>query len=111
MMNDRQMSRLSTVPRNRAAQRSTSHVEPQVRQTNAALGRPIDRATRAFMESHFDHDFSHVRIHTDSRAAQLAVGHDALAITTGRDVYFDRETYAPATTQGRMILAHELAHV
>ena len=85
-MNDRQLAqtpRLNAVPRNRAAQRSTSHVEPQVRQTNAALGRPIDRATRAFMESHFDHDFSHVRIHTDSQAARFAADHDAMAITTG----------------------------
>lgn len=108
-----QMPRLNTVPRNRAAQRSTSHValEPPAGQIQAALGRPIDPATRTLMESRFDHDFSQVRIHTDSQAARFAAGHDAVAITTGRDVYFDHETYAPTTPAGRMILAHELAHV
>src|SRR5262249_38312972 len=36
---------------------------------------------------------------------------DALAYTTGRDIYFAAGMYAPASTTGRRLLAHEVAHV
>jgi len=119
-MNDRQLVQMphsNAAPKAEAAQRATSRYEsrrfssPLVWQTTAAPGQSIDPATRSFMESRFGHDFSHVRIHTGSCAAQLTAGYDALAATTGRDVYFSQEAYAPTTPQGQTILAHELAHV
>ena len=33
-------------------------------------GQPLDRASRAFFEPRFGHDFSNVRIHSDASAAQ-----------------------------------------
>ncbi|HKG11726.1 MAG TPA: DUF4157 domain-containing protein, partial [Pyrinomonadaceae bacterium] len=74
-------------------------------------GRPLDADTRAFMEPRFGHDFSHVRVHTDSRAAESARALDSLAYTVGRDLVFAAGQYAPGTTDGRRLLAHELAHV
>ena len=74
-------------------------------------GRPLDSGTRAFFEPRFGHDFGHVRVHTDARAAESARAVDAHAYTVGRDVVFGAGRYAPATSDGRQLLAHELAHV
>jgi hypothetical protein len=74
-------------------------------------GQPLDVATRAFMEPRFGHDFSQVRVHTDERAAGSVGAVNALAYTVGRDVVFGKGQYAPETSEGRRLLAHELTHV
>jgi hypothetical protein len=74
-------------------------------------GQPLDYSTRASMEPRFGHDFSKVRVHADTKAAESAGTVNALAYTVGRDVVFGLGQYAPATTQGRKLLVHELAHV
>jgi hypothetical protein len=63
------------------------------------------------MESRFGHGFSHVRVHTDARAAESARAVNALAYTVGRDVVFGSGHYGPASAEGRKLLAHELTHV
>lgn len=74
-------------------------------------GEPLDLDTRAFMESRFGHDFSQVRVHTGSRAAESARSLDALAYTVGQDIVFGAGHFAPGAADGRRLLAHELAHV
>ncbi len=74
-------------------------------------GQPLDLATRTFMDSRFDHDFSQVRLHTDARAAESARAVNALAYTVGRDVVFAEGQYKVETTAGKRLLAHELTHV
>src|SRR5215468_6668016 len=74
-------------------------------------GQPLDEATRAYMEPRFGHDFSHVRTHTDAKAAESARAVNALAYTVRRDLVFGEGQYGPATTPGKKLLAHELAHV
>lgn len=74
-------------------------------------GRPLDPGIRDFMELRFGHDFAGVRIHTDHAAAATAHSVNALAYTVGHDVVFGAGQYAPDTTQGRHVLAHELTHV
>jgi hypothetical protein len=74
-------------------------------------GRPLDTSTRAFMEPRFGHDFSRVRVHTDASSNESARSVNALAYTVGRDVVFGAGQFAPQTTQGQRLLAHELAHV
>jgi hypothetical protein len=74
-------------------------------------GQPLNSEARAFMEPRFAHDFSSVRVHTDARAAESALAVNALAYTIGRDVVFGAGQYAPATSEGRKLLAHELTHV
>ena len=74
-------------------------------------GRPLDPATRASMEPRFGHDFSRVRVHSDAKAAESARSVNALAYTVGRDVVFGAGQYAPGTTAGRRLVAHELTHV
>ena len=77
---------------------------------NSEAAQPLDRATRAFMEPRFGHDFSKVRVHTDVRAAESARAVNALAYTVGRDIVFGEGQYAPGTDVGRQLLAHELTH-
>jgi len=63
------------------------------------------------MESRFGRDFSSVRVHTEQRAAQSAATVAAHAYTVGSHVVFGSGRYAPASRDGRRLLAHELAHV
>jgi hypothetical protein len=74
-------------------------------------GQPLDSKTRSFMESRFDCDFSHVRLHTDERARESARAVRALAYTVGSDVVFDRDHYSPNNPESQQLLAHELTHV
>jgi hypothetical protein len=84
---------------------------PFVHQVLQSPGDPIDPDTRSFMEARFGHDFSRVRVHTDAEAAASARAVNARAYTVGRDVVFGNGRYAPQTSAGRHLLAHELAHV
>jgi Domain of unknown function (DUF4157) len=73
-------------------------------------GQPLDPATRAYFEPRFGHDLSSVRVHADEKAAQSAYSIHAHAYTAGHDIVFGEGKFAPAT-EGRRLLAHELAHV
>jgi Domain of unknown function (DUF4157) len=57
------------------------------------------------------YDFSRVRVHTDARAAESARAIGAQAYTVGNDVVFGAGRFAPATREGRRLIAHELTHV
>lgn len=52
-----------------------------------------------------------VRIHDSAAADGLARAVEARAFTTGRDIFFARGEYRPATPTGDRLLAHELTHV
>jgi len=73
-------------------------------------GAPLDADTRSFMESRFGHDFSHVRIHTDSLAHRAAQTIQARAFTIGKDIWFAQGQYSPGSSSARHLLAHELTH-
>jgi len=74
-------------------------------------GRPLDAAAKRAMETHLGHDFSSVRVHTDSRAAASADAVGAQAYTVGREIVFGAGEYRPATAAGKQLLRHELVHV
>jgi outer membrane protein OmpA-like peptidoglycan-associated protein len=73
-------------------------------------GRPLDEATRSFMEPRFGYDFSHVRVHDDSSSATSAAAVNANAYTIGPHIVFGTGRYQPRSNDGRRLLAHELAH-
>jgi hypothetical protein len=83
---------------------------PSVHNVLQSSGQPLDRGTRAFMESRFDHDFSHVRVHADAAAAESARAVHAQAYASGNHVVFGPGQFRPSTPAGRRLLAHELAH-
>ncbi|VVB73070.1 Uncharacterised protein [uncultured archaeon] len=56
-------------------------------------------------------EFSKIRIHTGSKAAESARALNAEAYTVGSDVVFGHGKYSPGTYDGRELIAHELVHV
>ena len=97
--------------RSASDQSKPAEIPPLVHDTLRQPGQALDRETRTFMEKHLAHDFSNVRVHTDSRAAESAESVNALAYTVGRQIVFGSGRYAPQTTAGKQLLAHELTHV
>jgi len=97
--------------RKRLTLQRQSTAPPIVHEVLRSPGQALDPDARASMESRFGHDFGKVRVHTDARAEESAQAVNALAYTVGRDIVFAAGQYAPGTTKGRRLLAHELTHV
>jgi hypothetical protein len=72
----------------RAEISGTVAVPPIVYNVLRSTGHPLDEGTRAFFGTRFGHDFSRVRIHTDTRAGESAQAVSALAFTVGQDLVF-----------------------
>lgn len=87
-----------------------SGMESQLSQMQGG-GRAMPEGLRNMMESGFGQDFSAVRLHTDSQAAEMSSAIHARAFTHGNDIYFNQGQFAPETTSGQHLIAHELAHV
>lgn len=77
-------------------------------QLSASGGSPLSGPSRARFEGAIGADFSHVRVHTNARAATRPVG--ANALTSGSHVFL-RPGISPALPSGQRLLAHELTHV
>jgi Domain of unknown function (DUF4157) len=73
-------------------------------------GQALDAGIRAHFERSFATDLSNVRIHTDAGAASAAESLNADAYAAGRDIVFGAGRYRPTTTEGKHLLAHEIAH-
>jgi Domain of unknown function (DUF4157) len=71
-----------------------------------AAARPIQGSYR--LRGH-EPDLSGVRIHLGADAVCQAFG--ARALTTGTDIYFRSDSFAPWSPAGLWLLAHEVAHV
>jgi hypothetical protein len=74
-------------------------------------GRPLDSALQQDMGQRFGHDFSRVRVHTDAAAGQSARDMNANAYAVRHNIVFGAGRFAPNTSDGQRLLAHELAHV
>lgn len=70
-------------------------------------GDPLPAAVRAFFDPRFGRDFSSVRVHTGSAAAQANIDLHAHAFTYGEHVWMGQGQPVAANA----LLAHELAHV
>ena len=80
-------------------------------QRRIGQGMPMDAGLRAEAESRFGANFSDVRIHDHPAAHHLARQRSARAFTIGSDIVFRDDHYRPRSQAGRLLLAHELAHV
>ena len=58
--------------RTRASDAGETLAPPIAHEVLQSLGRPLDSATRAFVEPRFGHDFSQLRVHSDAKAAGVA---------------------------------------
>lgn len=92
------MAEQMTLPESLPAESSTS-------------GFTLQAGFREPLEEQLNSDLSGVRLHTDQRAADMSRGFNAQAFTYGTDIYFAEGQYAPTASEGKKLLAHELAHV
>lgn len=90
---------------------SEPEIESQINHVQGGGGEPLAEAVRADFEPRFGVDFSGVRVHKGAQAAEAARAINARAYTTGNDIVFAAGEYAPGTTEGKHLLAHELTHV
>src|SRR2546423_1028818 len=74
-------------------------------------GSALPESARAFFEPRLGVNLSQVRLHTGAEAASTARELDAQAFTAGRDIFFAAGQYRPDASEGKRLLAHELAHV
>jgi hypothetical protein len=74
-------------------------------------GQALPAELRAEMEDRLGADLSAVRLHRDERANRLSRLADAVAFTTGADVFLGATAPPVLAPAGRGILAHELWHV
>lgn len=91
-----------------------SEVDPNLESRIQSLkggGRSLSDKDLAFFEPRFGQDFRHVRIHTGAPASEMAQALNAMAFTVGKDIVFGAGKYAPGTSGGKQLLAHELTHV
>ena len=84
---------------------------PIVEEELGSAGVSLPAGVRRTMEARLGHDFGQVRIHTGSRAGDSAAAVGARAYAVGRDIVFGGGQFAPETSEGQRLLAHELAHV
>ncbi len=114
-MGDSSATRLQHRPAQERVQRTETSAAPpvappSVHEVLGSSGTPLDSATRALMEPRFGHDFSKVRLHTDSRARDSARAIHARAYTVGKHVVLGRVENASGQ-ESQKLMAHELAHV
>lgn len=73
-------------------------------------GASLPRGLQTFFGERLGADLGPVRIHTGPAPAAAARALSARAFTLGRDVVFGEGEYRPESTEGRMLIAHELVH-
>jgi len=100
----------AAAPSSGGARAETSAETADAIQAELGGGAPLPKAVQAFMAPRFKADFSGVRIHTDTKAENLASRLGAKAFTYGRHVFFNRGQFQPDTKAGKELIAHELAH-
>ena len=106
---------LQAMEEDETVQTKTNHKPSQKTSIEGKLrkgsgGSQMDPHTQAEMEAGFGADFSNIKIHADTEAAQMSQGIGAQAFTNGNDVYFNKNKYNPNTKEGKHLLAHELTH-
>lgn len=113
------MTHLQQTLGNRAVQRAvdsmlaTAPAEDDLAQrirVASSGGTTLDAATRERLQASLGVDLSGVRVHLDDEADRLAQSVEAVAFTTGNDIFFRTGMYQPETVSGFHLLTHEVTH-
>ena len=101
------------VPRGEGSSVQAPRINPEIEARIRALrgrGQPLPSSERGFMQTRFGADFSGIRIHTNQDADSYSRAIHARAFTLGSDIFFRAGEFAPGSSNGRRLLAHELTH-
>lgn len=74
-------------------------------------GQPLETDVQEEMGAAMGQDFRDVTVHTSPEADGLNRDLGAKAFTTGTDIFFREGEYAPKSSEGQELIAHELTHV
>lgn len=108
-----EQEKMQMKPLQRSPKDASSSVSPQISNqidNSRGKGRPIDPSTNREMSQKIGHDFSGVNIHTDRESVHMNRALGARAFTVGSDIYFNANEYAPKSSSGKRLIAHELVH-
>lgn len=89
----------------RAADRAAADVLREHPPDLVRSGPALHLVTRTFMETRFLHDFSRVRVHADAAAAESAHALNALAYTSGTDIFLGRQAPPLHSAAGQRLLS------
>ncbi|SHE51896.1 eCIS core domain-containing protein [Pedobacter caeni] len=95
------------------SEKSSTDISPTIENSLYSTkggGRSLPAHMLTQMEGAFGADFSKVRIHDNSTAAQLNKDLNAQAFAHGNDIYFNSGKYNTNSISGQHLLAHELTH-
>ncbi len=76
----------------------------------ASTGTPLPADLRRELERRLGYDLGGVRLHVGAASAAAASALHAQAFTIGQAVHFGSGSFDPSSTQGRRLIAHEVAH-
>jgi len=79
-------------------------------QSASGSGGKLDEGVQQHLEQNLGADLSSVRIHTDGEADRLSKSVNAIAFTTGQDIFFSSGSYNPSSSEGKHLIAHEVVH-
>jgi hypothetical protein len=83
---------------------------PLVHEVLQTPGEPLHADTRRDAEATLGYEFSNIRIHADSKAAESADAVGARAYAFGQHIVFGSHEFEPSTRSGHHLLVHELTH-
>jgi hypothetical protein len=87
--------------------KAARRIERALTRARRTPARPLAPELAEDLGRQFRHDFSRVRVRSESDAARV-LGADAFTI--GQEIVFAPGRFAPHTIRGRELIAHELAH-
>ncbi len=87
--------------------KAARRIERALTRARRTPARPLTPELAEELGQRFRHDFSRVRVRTESDAARVL---DADAFTIGQEIVFAPGRFDPHTIRGRELIAHELAH-
>lgn len=108
---DAQAMKLHSIQRqlDELEQEATRPVMQRIQERRGS-GNPLPEAIQRHLEQGLNHDLSNVRIHDDQEADKMAKKVNAVAFTTGQDIYFRSGKFNPNSQSGLELLAHEVTH-
>lgn len=85
--------------------------QPTMRRAGTARGERLPATLSSEMSARFGMSFGDVRVRRDADAAHQAKERGLQAFAHGDEIAFAAGRYQPTSSAGRMLIAHELAHV
>ncbi|MCB9676465.1 MAG: DUF4157 domain-containing protein [Alphaproteobacteria bacterium] len=82
-----------------------------INEMRGSSGQALPDGVRGRMEKAFGRSFAGVRVHVGGRSAAAAEALNAQAVALGSHIHFGEGHFAPGTTAGDAVIAHELTHV